>query len=103
MYGQFAKDLNTKTETEDRWLRMRSDLTIETEAVLCAAQEESLTNKYVKRGIDNTTDTTNAACVSRRVRAVCVCEAAWHSVSERPKLARHEYKRCNDNATRIIY
>lgn len=38
MYGEFARDVNAKTHTEDWWLWMRrSELKTETVALMCAA------------------------------------------------------------------
>lgn len=43
MYGEPASDMNTKTDTEGRWLWIRrSDLKIEAEALICAAQEQAI-------------------------------------------------------------
>lgn len=57
MYRQFARDMNTMTDTENKcmWVR-RSWLTIETESLIYAAQEQVLMINYVICRIDNTTD-----------------------------------------------
>lgn len=65
MYGQFARGMNANTDTVNRWLwTKRSDLKIETEASICAAQEQALRINYMKCKFDSTTE--NAECVVRK-------------------------------------
>ena len=55
MYGQFLRDTSAKGDKELswRWLR-KGDLKIQTESLLCAAQEQALRTKYLKFYIDKT-------------------------------------------------
>lgn len=48
-YAQFSRNVKMKTGIEDLllWIR-RNDLKKETEAFICAAEEQALRTKYVK-------------------------------------------------------
>ena len=53
MYGQFLRDTSAKVDKKLswRWLR-KGDLKIQTESLLCAAQEQALRTNYFKFHID---------------------------------------------------
>ena len=55
IYGQFLRDTSAKVvkELSWRWLK-KGDLKIETESLLCAAQEQSLRTNYLKFYINKT-------------------------------------------------
>ena len=43
MYGQFVREIPETTDEKETWYWLRkADLKIETEAMLCAAQEEAI-------------------------------------------------------------
>ena len=75
------------------WLR-KADLKVETEAMLCAAQEQAIRTNYVKHKIDKTTQ-------SPLCRMTDNTETTSHIVSECEKLAQKEYKRRHNNVARI--
>ena len=53
MYGQFLREMPEKVDKNKTWdWLIRSDLKVETEALLCAAQEEAIRTNYVKHHID---------------------------------------------------
>ena len=55
MYGQFLRDTSAKVDKELSWRRLRKgDLKIQTESLLCAAQEQALWTNYLKFHIDKT-------------------------------------------------
>ena len=55
MYGQYCREMNEEVDMENTWLWMRkSVLKPETEALICAAQEQALRMNYIKHKIDKT-------------------------------------------------
>ena len=55
MYGQFVREMPETTEEKETWKWMRkADLKVQTEAMLCAAQEQAIRTNYVKHNIDKT-------------------------------------------------
>ena len=55
MYGQFVREMPEITdEKETQWQQRKSDLKVETEAMLCAVQEQTIRKNYVKHKIDKT-------------------------------------------------
>ena len=55
MYGQFVREMPETTDEKETlcWLK-KADLKVETEAMLCAAQEQAIRTNYVKQKIDKT-------------------------------------------------
>ena len=49
------------------WQR-KADLKVETEAMLCAAQEQAIQTNYVKHKIDKTAQSPFEECVTRKVK-----------------------------------
>ena len=78
------------------WL-VRSDLKVETEALLCAAQEQAIRTSYVKHHIDKSTDDPLCRMCGKRG------ESVQHIISECEKLAQKEYKRRHDNVAKKIH
>ena len=74
-----------------------SDLKPETEALIIAAQDQSLRTNYVKFHIDKTTD--SPLCRMCKEKG----ESVMHILSECSKLAQREYKRRHDNVARIVH
>ena len=98
MYGQFCRDVNTKTDKGKRWAWLKKgDLKPETEAIICAAQEQALRTNYIKHKIDHTQEDDRCRMCGQKG------ETAWHIISECEKLAQEEYKRRHDNVARIIH
>ena len=55
MYGQFVREMPETTGKKKTWYWLRkADLKVETEATLCAVQEQAIQTNYVKHRIDKT-------------------------------------------------
>ena len=55
MYGQFIREMPETMDEKRTWNWMRkADLKVETEAMLCNAQEQAIRTNYVKHKIDKT-------------------------------------------------
>ena len=53
MHGQFIRKMTEKVDKEKKWQWLpRGDLKVETEALLCAAQEQAIRTNYIKYHID---------------------------------------------------
>ena len=51
-YGQFVREMPEITDEKETWNWLRkADLKVETEAMLCAAQEQAIRTNYVKHKI----------------------------------------------------
>ena len=97
MYGQFVREMpETTDDKETYWLR-KADLKVETEAMLCAAQEEAIRTNYVKHKIDKTAQSPLCRMCDKK------SETISHIVSEREQLAQKEYKRRRNNVARIVH
>ena len=98
MYGQFIREMPEKVDKDKTWnWLVRSDLKVETEALLCAAQEQAIRTNYVKHHIDKNID--NPLCRMCGKRG----ESVQHIICECEKLAQKEYKRRHDNVARKIH
>ena len=55
MYGQFAREMPEEIDKDLTWQRLvQSDLKVQTEATICAAQEQALRTNCIKNKIDKT-------------------------------------------------
>ena len=72
----------------------KADLKVETETILCAAQEQAIRTNYVKDKIDKTVQSTLCRICDKKIDTIS------HIVSEYEKLAQKEYKRRHDNVAR---
>ncbi|CAB3978866.1 Hypothetical predicted protein [Paramuricea clavata] len=96
MYGQYNRDLGKEVDREKTWWWLKKgDLKPETEALLCAAQEQALRTNYVKFHIDRTVESPLCRLCGEKG------EHITHLISECKKLAQKEYKRRHDNVARI--
>ena len=98
MYGQFVREM---PEVEDKdlswkWL-VQGDLKVQTEAIICAAQEKVLRTNHVKKKIDKTPENPLCRMCGEKGKTVqqIICE--WK------KLAQHEYKRRHDNVAKLVH
>lgn len=67
MYSQFARDVNAKTDRQDRWLWIgRSNLKLEAEILISAVQELALRTNYMRCRIDNTINNDKCKMCSKR-------------------------------------
>ena len=98
MYGQFVRDMPESTDQKKTWEWLRkADLKIQTESLLCAAQEQALRTKYVKHNIDKSTESPLCRMCEEKG------ETVHHIVSECKKMAQKAYKRRHDNVARIVH
>ena len=98
MYGQFHRETDPLVDKEQNWCWLsKSDLKVETEALLCAAQEQALRTNYVKYHIDKTAESPMCRMCGKRG------ESVQHIVSECEKIAQKEYKRRHDNVAKRIH
>ncbi len=62
-YGHYNRDLGKEVDREETWWWLKKgDLKPETEALLCAAQEQALRTSYVKFHIDRTVEKRETLC-----------------------------------------
>ena len=87
IYGQFLRDTSAKVvkELSWRWLK-KGDLKIQTESLLCAAQEQALRTNYLKFYIDKTANSPLCRMCGNKGKTV------QHIICECEKLAQKEYK-----------
>ena len=98
MYGQFNREIGEDMDKEGSWKWLsKGDLKPETEALICAAQEQALRTNYTKYNIDKTADSPLCRLCGEKG------ESVGHLVSECQKLAQKEYKRRHDNVARIVH
>ena len=98
MYGQFARELPDEVDKKLSWnWVVCSDLKVQTEATIFAAQEQALRTNYIKHKIDKTTDDPKCRMCGERG------ETVQHIVCECKKLAQREYKRRHDNIAKFIH
>ena len=90
MPEEIVKDLSWK------WL-VQSDLKVQTEATICAAQEQVLRTNYTKNKIDKTSE--NPLCRMCGERG----ETVQHIICECKKLAQREYKRRHDTVAKLVH
>ena len=71
MHGKFSREMPEKVDKEKSWYWLsRGDVKVETEALLCAAQEQAIRTNYIKHHIDKSIDSPIAKCVGS-VEKVC--------------------------------
>ena len=76
---------------------MQSDLKVQTEATICAAQEQALRTNYTKNKIDKTSE--NPLCRTCSERG----ETVQHMICKCRKPAQREYKRRHDTVAKLVY
>ena len=98
MHGQFLRDMPETTDAEQTWNWLRSSaLKVQTEALICAAQEQSLRNNYVKHHIDRTAELPLCRmCVEKE-------GSVSNLISECKRLAQKGYERRHDNVAMIVH
>ena len=97
MHGQFVREMLETVDKDQMWKWLsRGDLKIGTEALLCAAQEQSFRTNYVKYHIDKTSESPLCRLCGEK------SENVVHLVSVWEKLAQKEYKRRHDNVAKKV-
>ena len=79
-----------------KWL-VQSDLKVQTEATICAAQEQALRTNYTKNKIDKTSDNPLCRMCGEKM------ETVQHIICECKKLAQREYKRRHDTVAKLVH
>ena len=98
MYGQFVREMPENVDKGKTWQWLsKSDLKVQTVALLCAAQEQAIRTNYVKRHIDKSVDSPLCRMCGERG------ETVQHIVSGCEKLAQKEYKRRHDNVAKRVH
>ena len=98
MYGQYYREVSECADFNGTWQWLRKcDLKPETEALLCAAQEQALRTNYTKCKIDKTIE--SPLCRLCKEKG----ESVYHIVSECKVLAQREYKRRHDKIAQFIH
>ena len=98
MYGQFVREMPESVDKDRTWEWMRkSDLKVETEALIFAAQEQALRTNAVKCNIDRTKNSPLCRLCGE------LSESVTHLVCGCKVLAQKEYKRRHDNIARIVH
>ena len=70
---------------------------METEALICAAQEQAIRKSYIKFNMEKAVESPLCRMCGEKG------ESIGHVVSECEKLAQREYKRRHDNVARIVH
>ena len=84
MYGQFVHEIPEEIDKDLSWKWLvQSDLKVQTEATICAVQEQALRINYTKNKIDKTLE--NPLCRMCAERG----ETVQHIICECKKLAQH--------------
>jgi len=98
LHGQYVRDTKdvVNTEWSYKWLKT-SGLKRETEALIMAAQEQSLRTNSIKAKIDKTIQSDRCRMCSKAQ------ETADHVVSGCEKLAQREYKRRHDRIASLAH
>ena len=97
MYGQSVQEMPEEIDTDFscKWL-VQSDLKVQTEATICAAQEQALRTNYTNN-IDKTLE--NTLCRMRGERG----ETVQYIICECKKLAQREYKRSHGIVVKLVH
>ena len=78
------------------WLK-KTDFKAETEALICAAQEQALRTNYIKVNIDKFAESPQCRLCGEKG------ESVGHLISECKILTQREYIRRHDNVARIVH
>ena len=98
MYGQFVREMPEEIDKDLSWKWLvQSDLKMQIEATICAAQEQALRTNYTEDKIDTT--------LENQLRRMCGerGETVQHIICECKKLAQREYKRRHDTVAKLVH
>ena len=71
MYGHFVTEMPEATDEKETWSWLRkANLKAETEAMLCAAQEQAIRRNYVKHKIDKTSQSPLCRMCDQRIETI---------------------------------
>ena len=98
MYGQFVREIPEEIDKDLSWKRLvQNDLEEQTEAMICAAQEQVLRTNHTRNKIDKTL--ANPLCRIYGERG----ETVQHIIRERKNLAQRECKRRPDTIAKLVH
>ena len=98
MYSQFLREMPETVDTDKTWeWTRRSDLKVETEAIICAVQEQALRTNYVTFNIDKSVDSLLCRMCNQKGQTIN------HILSECKMLPQKHYKRRSDNIARLVH
>ena len=98
MYRQFVSEMPEEIDKDLSWKWLvQSDLKVQTEATICAAQEQALRTNYTKNKIDKTSENPLRRMCGERG------ETVQHIICECKKLAQREYKRRHDTVAKLVH
>lgn len=98
MYGQYVREVSESADEGKTWRWLsKCDLKPETEALICAAQEQAIRTNYVKCNIDKSVASPLCRLCHKKGESIS------HVVSECKKLAQSEYKKRHDNVAKYIH
>ena len=98
MYGQFVREMPEEIDKDLSWKWLvQSDLKVQTEATICAAQEQALRTNYTENKTDKKSE--NPLCRMCAERA----ETVQHIICKCKKLAQREYKRRHDTFANLVH
>ena len=97
MYGQFDREMPEEIDKYLSWKWLvQSDVKVQTEARICAAQEQALRTNYIKNKIDKILE--NPLCRMCGERG----ETMQHIICECKKLEQREYKRRHNTVAKLV-
>ena len=97
-HGQLIRETTEKIDKEKSWQWLsRGDLKVGTEALLCAAQEQTIRTNYIKYHIDKTSDSPLCRLCGKKG------ESVQHITKGCEKMAQKEYKRRHDNVAKKVH
>ena len=98
MYGQVVREIPEEIEKELSWKwQVQNDFKVQTEATICAAQEQTLRTNYTKNKFEETSE--NPLCRMCGERG----EAVQHIIYECKKPAQRKYKRRHDTIAKLVH
>ena len=98
MYGQFVREIPEEIDKDLSWKRLvQNDLEEQTEAMICAAQEQVLRTNHTRNKIDKTL--ANPLCRIYGERG----ETVQHIIRERKNLAQRECKRRPVTIAKLVH
>ena len=96
MYGQFVREMLEEIDKDLSWKwLMQGDLKVQTEAAICAAQEQALRTNYTKNKTDKTSENPLCRMCGERRKTV------QHIICKCKRLVQREYERRHDTAAKI--
>ena len=97
MFGQFVREMPEEIDKDLPWKWLvQSDLKVQTEAMICAAQEQALKTIYTKNKIDKTSENPLCRMCGERgktVQHICECKT----------LTQREYKRRHETVAKLVH